>query len=96
MIGMAFICGGAIIVIEVIFIVFGGGFWDNCGEGLRVVFVLEGICAGGVVEIVLVVAVDVVLRVALVCFIILLYSERVCASMGTSHSAPDGGSCCLR
>ena len=96
MIGMAFICGGAIIVIEVIFIIFGGWFEDNGGEGLGVVFVLEGTCAGGVVEIVLVVAVDVVLRVALDCLVRLLYSERVCASMGTSHSAPDGGSCRLR
>ena len=42
MIGMAFICGGAINVMDVIFIVVGGGFMDNCWEGLGEFFVLEG------------------------------------------------------
>ena len=94
--GMAFIWGGAINVMDVIFIVFGGGFMDNCWEGLGVFFVLEGHYVGGVVEIILVVAVDLVLRVALDCCTMLLYSARVCASMGTSHLAPDEGSCRLR
>ena len=69
MIGMACICGGAIMVIEVSFIIFGDGSGGTCGEGVEVGFVFGGACVGIAVEMVLVIAVEVVLRVVLGCLV---------------------------
>ena len=98
--GMAFIYGGAIRVIWVIFMYFRGWWLDVSGGSDGVAVVSEFAFVGTMVEMVLVEAVDVVLCVVMVClrsvfFVWLRISERVLALVRTSHSVYNLGVSCL-